>query len=127
VSQKHFSPVVTSVGILQGRDAIFLDSFQFELHGVLTLKGSLNGRLLERPVNEELAYTLVFTGVLALKVTELDSWDYSSASSFDEVNPSRWRVELRTRKMTPEHRHYLVQTYDDVIEVICTRYQLTLS
>ena len=57
---------------------------------------------------------------------ELDSWDISEtskewSSSFDEVTRSKWVASLGG-KVTHEHRHFRLQTYDDVFEVVCSGY-----
>ena len=67
-------------------------------------------------------YELFFTGVLALKMIELDSWDFECASSFDEILESEWIAELGG-KVSSDDKHVFVQTYDDIFEVICSSYE----
>jgi hypothetical protein len=122
-----FHPIETTLGVLSGRDALFLDQIEMDIQqGVLQLKGTINGALLAKSLNRDIAYVLTFFGVLALQLIELDSWDNCATSSFDEVWHSRWQVQLGG-KVTPDHRHYLVQTYDDVIEVVCQRFDLMIE
>ncbi|NIX02165.1 MAG: hypothetical protein GWN13_28775, partial [Phycisphaerae bacterium] len=90
MDKQAFSPVETPIGTLKGRDAIYLDSFEYELHGLLRLTGEVNGKLASKPVDDFLGYTITFSGVLAFKVVELDSWNFKSASSFDEIVNSDW-------------------------------------
>lgn len=124
---KAYQPIETPIGILKGRDAIFLDGMDVDMqNNTLTLHGTFNGSLASRPIKKEVAYTLRFSSVLALKVIELDSWDYSSSSSFDEVINSEWCSQL-SGKVDESFKHYLVQTYDDVVEVVCHKYTLTLG
>ncbi len=59
-----------------------------------------------------------------MKLFEIDAWDYSSSSSFDEVLKSEWLLRFEGNK-TAEHKHYMVQTYDAVLEVICLECELT--
>ena len=45
-SDQGFQPVETSIGILYGRDAIFLDRLDVDINqDTLTLQGDFNGRL----------------------------------------------------------------------------------
>jgi hypothetical protein len=67
---------------------------------------------------------LTFRGILALKIIELDSWrwDGQIVSSFFEIQESSWIQELEG-KVTTEHKHYLVITYDDVFEIVCDQFE----
>ncbi len=117
-----FSPVRTELGYLQGRDWIFLDEVIFR-NGLntLVLEGEINGNLCSvKAVGEDIPYQMVFRGVLALKMVELDSWVFESKSSFDRVLDSSWVKELGG-KVNENHQHYLVQTYDEVFEVVCAK------
>jgi hypothetical protein len=113
---------VTPVGILRERDCIYLDSVDFS-DGVSTLilRGELNRSLCSAEADAEapfLSYTIRFDGVLAVRMVELDSWDWTAESSFDEVIESPWLSQLGG-KITRDHRHFVVQTYDDVFDVAC--------
>ena len=55
-------------------------------------------------------------------MVELDSWDFRAESSFDEVIDSEWIQTLRG-KVNKTHRHFLVQTYDEVFEIVCSGYE----
>ena len=125
MSKQSYQPVKTRIGYISGRDAIFLDKLYFK-DGMLHLEGSINGRLISNPIHAEIDYTLTFYGVLALKVIELDSWSFGFSSSFAEVLNSDWCIALNG-KVTELHKHYIVQTYDDVIEIVCTNFELTLE
>ncbi len=127
MSDQVFQPVETPLGILYGRDAICLDRLDVDINqDTLTLQGDFNGRLASKPVDGQVAYSLVFAGVLAFKVIELDSWDFNSASSFDKVVNSEWRDDLGG-KVDQSYKHYLIQTYDLVIDVVCRRFKLTID
>ncbi len=117
------TPIETPIGILTGRDAIYLDKFEFDSFN-LTLTGSFNGHLASNTTERWIEYELTFFGVLALKLIELDSWDFKCASSFDEVLNSEWQAKLGG-KVSQRHKHYFFQAYDEVIEVICNSYALT--
>lgn len=120
----HSIPIETSLGRLFGRDCIFLDRFVFEDEkSTLVLEGCIGGKLctIQQP-DRFIPYILRFRGVLALKMMELDSTDWDGESSFDEVHDSEWIRELGG-KVTPSKRHFFVQTYDYVFDVVCDGYE----
>lgn len=121
-------PIRTELGELRGRDCIYLDKTNFQ-NGVntLLLVGELNGRLCSKYSNDDcVPYTLSFFEIKALKMVELDSWDGSSESSFDEVTQSSWISNLGG-KVDGSHQHYLVKTYDEVFEVVCKKFTLAIN
>lgn len=121
-----FNPIETAVGHLKGRDAIYLERFEYDPHGFLRLTGEINGALASKPVNGFVRYSLTFSKVLAFKVVDLDSAPVKGSSSFNEVVNSEWGKTLGG-KITPAHKHYWIQTYDDVIEVMATKFNLSLD
>jgi hypothetical protein len=127
-----FEPIETEAGILSGRDAIHLDEVRIALYPhAIELKGELNSTLCSKYAdrNEWIKYSLKFLGVLAFKMTELELKDYLGKSSFDYVANSDWLNELREKdrhKIKPTHKHYIVFTYDDVFDVICESFEITL-
>ena len=127
---RRFQSIETPLGIVNGRDGIYLDDITVsERTNRLTLDGAFNTALCskaDRPSIDFDGCRITFTGVLAFKVIELDSWDWDSESSFDEVLDSDWIQELGG-KVTLTHRHFLVQTYDDVVEVVCEEVDITLT
>lgn len=128
---QRYVPVVTLLGELHGRDAIFLDDIGVG-RNALTLRGELNGRLLSPPREDYIGYTLSFNGLIAFSMTELDACLELGVSSFDEILDSKWLREIR-RKVEPDMlshdglRHFFVLTYDYVFSVICRGYELSLS
>ena len=120
--------VVTELGVLRGRDCVFLDAASFEYAtNTLVIRGDVNGNLCRPPLTgESIPYAFRFTGVLAQTMVELDSWEGPSESSFDEVMDSRWIRKLKG-KITEEHHHYVLQTYDDVFEIVCDAWALSLE
>jgi hypothetical protein len=96
------TPIETELGCFLGRDCIFLHDVTFE-DGTTTLvlEGEINGSLCTIPQpGNFVSYSLRFRGVLALKMVELDSWDYDCKSSFDEVRDSEW-TSLRFSRLLP--------------------------
>jgi len=123
----HNVPVETSLGCFFGRDCIYLDLVTFEDRTTtVVLESSINGNLCTmKQADDFIPYTLRFRGVLALKMIELDSCDWPCESSFDEIRDSEW-VRTLGGKVTPRHRHFYVQTYDDVFEIVCETYEFEI-
>jgi hypothetical protein len=70
-------PVSTQFGELRGRDAIYLDGFASRKNGCeLVLQGEINCSLADDPPGsgDFCPYELVFLGVIAICVTELDAY-----------------------------------------------------
>src|SRR5262245_35500722 len=93
-----FQPIQTAIGIVGGRDAIFLDKVQYEIHPLtLTLTGSLNGTL--SSVGQSGAvygYCLTFFHIQAWQTLELDlALPHEGQSSFDQVLNSHWLARLQ--------------------------------
>ena len=122
-------PIETEVGIMQGRDCIFLDKVSLPNTSTLKLKGGINGNLCSKGIDDkEYSYTLTFKGIIALKITELESSNTSGTSSFDECIKSKWLGEISEGdKFTNKHKHYFLQTYDDVFEVICDNFLFEIN
>ena len=121
-------PVETPLGLFYGRDCLYLDAVGFE-DGTrnLVLEGAVNGNLCtKRRPGEMIPYTVRFIGVLALTMVELDSSTADFESSFDEVRDSDWVRSLGSN-VTPQHRHFYFQTYDDVFEVVCEGYEFQIG
>ena len=122
MEEEHFRTIETQIGVLVGRDAIHLNSVFYD-GGDLIIEGSFNGRLASIPTNEDVFYRLTFSGVLALKMIELDSFYYfapmsktaGESSSFDDILNSRWVAELGG-KVTQNHKHYSFGTYNDIFD-----------
>ncbi|MEM7110881.1 MAG: hypothetical protein AAF614_00505 [Chloroflexota bacterium] len=124
--KRKYRPIKTGYGFLAGRDCIYLDDVSF-LGGTyrLRLSGEINKSLVSEPPESSegfIPYELIFSGVLALKVIELDSWDFECESSFDEILDSEWVASLGG-KVTSANKHIFIQTYDDVFEVVCSSYK----
>ena len=128
--EKIYKPQQTPFGIVNGRDAIYLEEIKFlNRTNTLVLDVSFTSCLcsdLDDDVVDFNEVLIVFNNVLATKIIELDSWDWDSDSSFDEIIDSQWIKELGG-KVTSKEKHYLVQTYDDVIEVVCENYEIKLN
>jgi hypothetical protein len=118
-------PIETPYGVLSGRDAIYLDRVIIEdCTRTLVLEGSVS-RVTKQPLDVDFSgYSLRFSGVLAFRCVELDSTKWDWDASFEEILESDWVRELGG-KVTLKHRHFFVQTYDDVFDVVCDHYEFT--
>ncbi len=127
MSEQYYQPIQTELGTLFGRDAVYLDEVDYNFErNILTLIGSINGRLSSSKTDKWFDYKLIFKGIVAFMNYSIDSWDYSSKSSFDEVVKSDW-IKLLNQKVTPTHKHYLLQTYDDVLEIVGGTFTLEIT
>ena len=141
----RYSAVRTrEAGVISGRDAIFLDKIKFPNLETLKLYGSFNAALCDGLDDklEFVPYNLLFKSVVWLKLNELDfvgldgiEPDETSSnwgeSSFDMILNSslieKFQNHDHSAKITTDHKHYVLYTYDIVFGVIATDYCLTLG
>ncbi len=128
-----FEPIETDVGIISGRDAIFLNEIKFDYSKQsVGFYGKLNSHLCSKSVdkNEWIKYSLTFVGILSFQMVELDFADFRGKSSFDLVLNSKLLKNFEkydsANKVKSEHKHYFLQTYDDIFEIICLSFELKL-
>lgn len=131
---EQYIPCETLVGIIAGRDAIFLDDVHYTPNALrLTLRGDLNANLcsLNKGEAEWIAYELTFLGVVAFRMIEIDLSGWRGLSSFDEVRHSSWLGELlahdEAQSLSSRHNHFYVMTYDHVFDIIAKSYSLSTS
>ena len=112
-------PIETSLGVLFGRDCIFLDAVSFsDVDRVLHIEGEIGGdRLANGAGNVWIPYELKFINVLWYQQRDLDS-DWTWEASFEE----RKNTPALRRFPTAKH-HYFVQTYDDIFDVLCESFE----
>ena len=85
--------VNTCLGVLKGRDCIYLDQVKQDALNNLTFTGDINGHLISQRRDEKdwFPYTLTFRQVLAYFTCELDTYEnlagteYLDGSSFDLI------------------------------------------
>jgi hypothetical protein len=118
-----FEAVQTAFGTFNGRDCIYLDEFHHgETTGTVTLRGEVSGQLCRPPLTEQwAAYSLQFFGVIACEHTDIDAWTWRSNSCFDRTIGSAWLASFGDA-IAATHTHFLVQTYDDVYDIIAERF-----
>ena len=129
------NPIETEVGVIRGRDAVYLD--RLEGDGTdLTVTGELNGALVSKnPENLEwIPYQLVFHSVLSYFTCELDTYEAMTEyrtgrpESFLLVEESPYLRDLPVRSdyKREEYHHYLLYTYDVVINVLAKKMSLRI-
>lgn len=129
--EETYQPVETKAGILWGRDAIFLSEVRYNGHELL-LEGNINGSLASCALSRWMYYSIVFSGVLAFRSVELDSWihlyhhDGADKSCFVEVVNSLWQAQLGG-KVAPSHRHFFFATYDHVFDIVCEDFDMKIE
>lgn len=126
--------IETEIGVLWGRDCVYLDHTSKPNAGTLLLRGTINCRIVRNYLPppgweqaEDLPYELLFHNVLGFQMLELDAWgtqneDLSalSESCFEEVENSMWLKRLHDK--LERLRHLRLATYDDVFDVLCETY-----
>lgn len=128
-------PVTTSVGKIYGRDAIHLDSMSMQNNSNFQLQGAFCKGLCENLTGEGFQdYTIVFYNVSWMQMIELEYCDWrKSVSSFDELlHTAQLHTILDKQrhlhgKLNKAVKHYIFSTYDLVFEIICQRFELTLT
>ena len=132
-SEKYIS-LATELGTISGRDAIYLDGVEYDVRNTsLKLTGEINSSLcsISGSQHEFIPYCLTFSGVLWVDIVELDfHYREYKASLFEVLNSARLQEYLKrdhSSKLSSDHRHYVVRTYDDVIETIASKYLLAIK
>lgn len=131
---QSLEPINTVLGIIKGRDAIFLDDVIFEYDkNRIELRGELvsNHCTNSKDVDSYIGYSLTFDGLIGFTMIELDlSDDVFRTSSFNRVVNSLWIDEMRLRdhsaKVKPNLEHFFVATYDDVFNIACETFELEI-
>ena len=120
------APIETSLGILKGRDCIYLDKVYKKDRSYL-FEGEINGRLLNNGKDGFIKYKLEFKDVISMFTCELDSYDAintNSVYSFEIVEDSKYlkiivaNDELDIKSL----KHYRLKTYDEVFDIIAEDY-----
>lgn len=124
------------VGIINGRDAVFLDEFKQTFDNIhnCIFKGTVNSKLIEtKKGKDDISYILTFRNVIYYQCCEIDTYinEVKMNSSFDLVENSNLMKELKngrkSSKIKEEHKHYVLQTYDYVYDIIAIGYELEID
>jgi hypothetical protein len=120
-----FIELNTEVGVLKGRDAIFLDKIVFDRETKVRLVGELNSDKGDKN------FEITFEGIVYFSAVEFDFDEREQMESFGIISDSKKLKDIRSRdhsrKTNNGHRHYYIRTYDSVFEIICAKYELTIK
>lgn len=120
--------IETELGIIAGRNAIYLDHLNTGLYPLtLELSGAISRNLCSIQSRPErfIKYRLRFHNVVSYTCCELDNFLQSRylKSSLNEVQDSEL---VNQRNLVATHRHYIVATYDHVLEVVASSYEFKI-
>ena len=98
----------------------------------LVIRGDISSNHCSRSSHiGDIKFDIIFKNVYAYKMIELDSWmmnsdfNFLDSSVFFEIQNSDFIGQLED-KITDSHKHFVLQTYDDVFEIISDEYDLML-
>ncbi len=129
IKKEFRKPVVTSLGLIEGRDAIFLEEIKLT-ETAIQISGEIGGgHCTNGEWGDDIPFWITFENIISLRMVELDFYEYLDyESSFDVVENSMEIQRLKEieggdqGKLTPGHKHYIFATYDSVFDVIAARY-----
>ena len=129
-------PIETELGIISGRDAIYLDEQRIATKPYgLIFKGDFNGNLCSNNTTgkEWIPYELSFDYPLYFVCYELDLYPYELPlpSSFNTVAESELIASLFKQDWTgnlakTDLNHYVLATYDYVYEILAQDFKLSI-
>jgi hypothetical protein len=122
----EYQPIKTKLGILRSRDALHLSNLEFKpLEKILILSGVLDARHSSSHLEQDLQFSLRFFSVVALEVTDLDSFHGDLSSSFDVVLNSSW-FENAGGNVMAGHKHYQIIERHHILGIIADGFKLEL-
>ena len=128
-------PIITEVGKIYGRDAIYLDKVNVINEMTFELNGEFNTNLCSNLNDEDIdkKYKIIFENVHMFKMIELDFDEIEYHSSFDIIENSSQIAKLikkdresRINKIDENYKHFVFRTYDTVFEIIGKDFKLYL-
>lgn len=125
------TPIETSLGILKGRDCIFLDNL-IKKENSFIFEGEINGRLLDNGKDAYIKYEFEFKKVVSMFTCELDTYDAmntNSVYSFEIIENSKYlkNIAANDELDIKSLKHYRLKTYDDVFDIIAEAYVLKIG
>lgn len=123
------------LGILNGRDCIYIDTVTLDSVDSLTFTGEINGLLASKIcAGKWIPYTLVFKRVISYSACELDTFlnrEYGGYMTFDYsdftvVENSKRLEELPIREDFDRsiYKHFRVFTYDVVFDIFAVSFEM---
>jgi len=122
-----------SLGKLNGRDCIHIDTVTQENNDRLVFRGEINGALADR-INDDIwiPYTLIFHHMLAYRACELDTYlnlnvyGHADCTDFNIIKNSRWLAGFPVRNDLDQsdYQHYQLFTYDYVYHIIAVSFEM---
>lgn len=121
------------LGVLEGRDCIFIQTVMQDDQDNLIFQGEINGVLAKKIQTEQaIPYRLVFHRVLSYFSCEIDTYEnmnkskYNSRYALGVVENGKWLKSLPIRKDFNKsvYKQYRVVTYDFVFHIIACSYEL---
>lgn len=122
-----------TLGMLSGRDCIYIDSVTQNEVGDLIFKGEINGHLANKiKLSKWIPFNLAFHNMIAYCSCEIDTYfniyfDKSKINSdFNLLENSEWLKTLSISKDfdKSKYKHYQVFTYDYVFNIIAESYEM---
>ena len=124
------------LGVLSGRDCVYIDTVTLDHMDSLTFKGEINGLLASKIRDYKwIPYKLTFKRVISYSSCELDTFlnrEYRGYmpfghGCFTEVQNSRLLAKLPIRYDFDRsiYKHFRVFTYDVVFDIFAAGYELT--
>ncbi len=128
MAKNHRASIETPVGVVNGRDSIYLDSV---IHtgdlSMLTFTGELNANLCSKyeGSGKWIVFELKFLHVPCFRGWEIDVYpsELEIQSSFDLIEDSAFLQGVSALK----HDHYVLSTYDYIYEILAKDFVLNLG
>ena len=131
--EKIFSIEHEKLGILYGRDCIFVDSV-IQTGSTLKFKGEINGNLASK-IKDKIwvPYELIFRKVIKYSSCELDTYEADkneiqamSKSSLLVIQDSNYLINIPIRYdyNKNDYKHFIIYTYDFAFNVFAVDYEL---
>lgn len=110
--------IIERLGLIYGRDAIFMDDYSGMETTSLRISGEFNGALCSN-INRDvwIPFTIVFGGVSKIEISDIEEYDHLEYESSFEIKNTHSDGSIT----------YVFHTYDDIFEVTATGYSLELK
>lgn len=124
---------VEALGILNGRDCVYIDTVKQDNYDNLVFEGKINGNLASNIKDSKwIPYTLSFHRVIAYFACELDSYENMDSyghldyTDFNIIENSQWLADFPLREDfdKSEYKHYQLFTYDFVYNIIAVSFDI---